>query len=141
MADEGSILPHQQISLGLDLRGGVYLLVGVDLSALMEQDRDNLQEGIRAALNEAGLLNSEIGIAGDAVEVTLPSEDEAERARAVINGLQQSLAITSPADNTLRVVFTEAAPRERTHAPMSQSVEVLRRQLGRATCREQRGQS
>src|SRR3546814_16428967 len=31
MADEGSILPHQQISLGLDLRGGVYLLVGVDL--------------------------------------------------------------------------------------------------------------
>src|SRR3546814_15485514 len=61
MADEGSILPHQQISLGLDLRGGVYLLVGVDLSALMEQDRDNLQEGIRAALNEAGLLNSEIG--------------------------------------------------------------------------------
>src|SRR3546814_4547336 len=49
MADEGSILPHQQISLGLDLRGGVYLLVGVDLSALMEQDRDNLQEGIRAA--------------------------------------------------------------------------------------------
>src|SRR3546814_11644093 len=64
MADEGSILPHQQISLGLDLRGGVYLLVGVDLSALMEQDRDNLQEGISAALTEAGLLNSEIGIVG-----------------------------------------------------------------------------
>src|SRR3546814_20074826 len=89
MADEGSILPHQQISLGLDLRGGVYLLVGVDLSALMEQDRDNLQEGIRAALNEAGLLNSEIGIVGDAVEVTLPIDDEADRARAVLNGLQQ----------------------------------------------------
>src|SRR3546814_2609121 len=84
----------------------------------MEQDRDNLQEGIRAALNEAGLLNSEIGIVGDAVEVTLPSEDEADRARDVINGLQQGLAITSPADNRLRVVFTEAALRERTNAAM-----------------------
>src|SRR3546814_10595267 len=55
MADEGSILPHQQISLGLDLRGGVYLLLGVDLSALVEQDRENLQESIRGALNEAGM--------------------------------------------------------------------------------------
>src|SRR3546814_10308502 len=95
----------------------------------MEQDRDNLQEGIRAALNEAGLLNSEIGIVGDAVEVTLPSEDEADRARDVINGLQQGLAITSPADNRLRVVFTEAALRERTNAAMSQSVEVMRRRI------------
>src|SRR3546814_20068563 len=95
----------------------------------MEQDRDNLQEGIRAALNEAGLLNSEIGIVGDAVEVTLPSEDEADRARDVINGLQQGLAITSPADNRLRVVFTEAALRERTTAAMSQSVAGRRRRI------------
>src|SRR3546814_18745819 len=95
----------------------------------MEQDRDNLQEGIRAALNEAGLLNSEIGIVGDAVEVTLPSEDEADRARDVINGLQQGLAITSPADNRLRVVFTEAALPERTTAAMSPSVEVVPRRI------------
>src|SRR3546814_18041297 len=98
----------------------------------MEQDRDNLQEGIRAALNEAGLLNSEIGIVGDAVEVTLPSEDEADRARDVINGLQQGLAITPPADNRLRVVFTQAALRERTNAAMSQSVEVIRRRIAQS---------
>src|SRR3546814_7550859 len=102
----------------------------------MEQDRDNLQEGIRAALNEAGLLNSEIGIVGDAVEVTLPSEDEADRARDVINGLQQGLAITSPADNRLRVVFTEAALRERTNAAMSQSVEVMRRRIDESGTRQ-----
>src|SRR3546814_16295974 len=102
----------------------------------MEQDRDNLQEGIRAALNEAGLLNSEIGIVGDAVEVTLPSEDEADRARDVINGLQQGLAITSPADNSLRIVFNEAALRERTHAAMSQSVEEMRRRTEASCTRE-----
>src|SRR3546814_12001142 len=102
----------------------------------MEQDRDNLQEGIRAALNEAGLLNSEIGIVGDAVEVTLPSEDEADRARDVINSLQQGLAITSPADNRLRVVLTDAALRDRTNSAMSPSVWVMRRRIDEAGARE-----
>src|SRR3546814_20933377 len=60
MADEGSILPHQQISLGLDLRGGVYLLLGVALSALVEQDRDNLLEAIHGALNEEGTLTPHV---------------------------------------------------------------------------------
>src|SRR3546814_19922221 len=64
------------------------------------------------------------------------SEDEADRARDVINGLQQGLAITSPADNRPRVVFTEAALRERTNAAMSQSAEVMRRRIDESGTRE-----
>lgn len=136
MADEGSILPHQQISLGLDLRGGVYLLLGVDLSALVEQDRENLQEGIRGALNEAGLVESQVGVVGEAVEVTLPPGADASQARSAINALQQGLAIDSPADDTLRVSFTEAVLRERTNAVMAQSVEVMRRRIDETGTRE-----
>src|SRR3546814_8863380 len=138
MADEGSILPHQQISLGLDLRGGVYLLLSVDLSALVEQDRENLQESIRGALNEAGMTESQVGVVGDAVEVTLPPGADAGQARSAINALQQGLVIESPADGTLRVSFTEAALRQRTNAVMAQSVEVMRRRIDETGTRDRK---
>jgi len=136
MADEASIVPHQQISLGLDLRGGVYLLLGVDLSALGQQDRDNLMEGIRGALNEAGMVDSQVGVVGEAVEVTLPAGADTGEARRVITGLQQGLAVESPRDGVLRVSFTEAALRERTTQVMAQSVEVLRRRIDETGTRE-----
>jgi preprotein translocase subunit SecD len=135
LADEGSAIPHQQISLGLDLRGGVYLLIGVDLNYVYEQDRDNLSESIRTALNEAGVGYSEIGVVGDSIEVTLQNPDDAAGARTAINELQSDLAITSQ-DGTLRVGFTEAALQERASAVMAQSVEVMRRRVDETGTRE-----
>lgn len=135
LADEGSILPHQQISLGLDLRGGVYLLVGVDIEYVHEQDRENLAESIRSALNEAGIAYSEIGIVGSAVSVTLQNPDDASAARSTINDLQSGLAIDSQGE-TLRVSFTDAALQERATAVLAQSVEVMRRRIDETGTRE-----
>ncbi|HMA15943.1 MAG: protein translocase subunit SecD [Bacteroidota bacterium] len=136
MADEGSLIPHQQISLGLDLQGGVYLLAGVDLSALKTQDLDNLMDGVRGALNASGAGASEVGVVGDAVEATLPAGADTGAARSAINDLQTGLAIESPADGKLRVTFTDAALRERTTQVMAQTVEVMRRRIDETGTRE-----
>src|SRR3546814_2837713 len=56
-------------------------------------------------------------------EVTLPPGADAGQARSAINALQQGLVIDSPADDTLRVSFTEAALRQRTNAVMAQRSE------------------
>src|SRR3546814_12880181 len=69
-------------------------------------------------------------------EVTLPPGADAGQARSAINALQQGLVIDSPADDTLRVSFTEAALRQRTNAVMAQSVEVMRRRIDETGARE-----
>src|SRR3546814_15451709 len=81
MADEGSILPHQQLSLGQDLRGGVYLLDGVAVSPLVEQGRDNPQAGISAARTEVGQVDSADGLVGKSGRLQLPDRTEEGKSR------------------------------------------------------------
>jgi preprotein translocase subunit SecD len=135
MADEGSILPHQQISLGLDLRGGVYLLAGVDLSFAFDKDRQSLEDGLRGALIEAG-LESEVGTVGDAVEVTLAEATDLSQARSTINAVDTGITVESLDDRRLRVAFTEAALSERANAIMAQAIEVMRRRIDESGTRE-----
>ncbi|MGF1594955.1 MAG: protein translocase subunit SecD [Kiloniellaceae bacterium] len=136
MADAGSMLPHQQISLGLDLRGGVYLLAEVDIDYVYAEDRGNLADSLRTALADAGLRFTEVGVIGDAVEVTLDSAEDLGRARGVINDQQEGLVVGSQGDRTLQVRFSDNALTERAVAVMAQSIEVMRRRIDETGTRE-----
>ena len=136
MADEGSLIPHQQISLGLDLQGGVYLLAGVDLSYVHERDRQSLMDEVGSALNGAGLGAAQVAIAGGAVEVTLPEGADADAARSAIRGQRPDVLIDTAGNGRLRVSLTEVAQRDRANAAMQQAIEVVRRRVDATGTRE-----
>src|SRR5690606_3372906 len=50
-----SWLPARQISLGLDLRGGSYLLLEVDLNAVIKERLESLADGARTRLRQANV--------------------------------------------------------------------------------------
>src|SRR5215471_5767342 len=58
-----SWLPHKQISLGLDLRGGSHLLLEVDMNQVL---RERLNAAVDSARTE--LRNARIGYTGLAVQ-------------------------------------------------------------------------
>lgn len=136
MADEGSLLPHQQVSLGLDLRGGVYLLSQVDLAYAAEKDSQSLADGIRSALNEAGLRFGALGVIGDGVGVTLDNADDVGAARTAIGRVQSGLQIETTGEREIRVTLTDAAVRSRTDEIMNQAIEVMRRRIDETGTRE-----
>ena len=45
-----SILPHRQINLGLDLKGGAYLLLQLDLGAMRKEQLDTTLDAVRTQL-------------------------------------------------------------------------------------------
>jgi preprotein translocase subunit SecD/SecD/SecF fusion protein len=47
--------PWNQVHLGLDLRGGSYLLLQIDFSAVEKQDLNTLEDQVRQAMHAAGL--------------------------------------------------------------------------------------
>ncbi len=55
MRSPGGGIPWRQIHLGLDLRGGSYLLMRVDLDALARERLETLTDQVRQALLKAGL--------------------------------------------------------------------------------------
>lgn len=81
--------PKDKLSLGLDLQGGMYLVLKVDLSALDEKSRtdavDRAVEIIRNRIDEFGVKEPDIIKEGkDRIVVQLPGVSDRERALALI---------------------------------------------------------
>jgi protein-export membrane protein SecD len=86
-----SWLPWQQVHLGLDLRGGSYLLMQVDMNAVVREELNGLVDEARSALLKANLDYVNLGAdpAHDRVTLTLLKPAEADAARAVLAKLIQ----------------------------------------------------
>ena len=79
-----SWLPWQQVHLGLDLRGGSYLLLEVDMAAVARERLDSLADGARTALRGkvTGFQPPQVQPAQNRVVVRInpgPQQDEAVR--------------------------------------------------------------
>ncbi|MEM9279396.1 MAG: protein translocase subunit SecDF, partial [Pseudomonadota bacterium] len=64
-------LPHYQMTLGLDLKGGAHLLMQVDEEKLITERLDALREDVRVKLREANVRGRARTVDERAVEVTL----------------------------------------------------------------------
>ena len=49
-------LPWRQVHLGLDLRGGSYLLLEVDMKAVVKERLDSMVDGVRQALRPGAIF-------------------------------------------------------------------------------------
>src|SRR6185312_7099791 len=58
-------LPHRQVSLGLDLLGGSYLLLQVDVDAVKRERLTNVVDGVRTEMRKQRIAISNLGIEGD----------------------------------------------------------------------------
>jgi SecD/SecF fusion protein len=129
-------VPKRQVNLGLDLRGGSYLLLQIDLSALNKERLDNLLDSTRAALRTAKIPFTSAEIEGGAVHVVLKDPTQSKDASDVLNKMDAGPAgsvatyqITSPASGDFKVALTDAAVRERAEQALDQSVEIVRRRI------------
>src|SRR5690606_29236150 len=136
-------LPHQLINLGLDLRGGSYMLLGLDTASLEKTRLQDLVGEVRDALRNASpsIPYTGLGIQGESVVVNVTRPDDVERARSAVDDLstmiaanqfsalpEQDLAVTADGQR-IAVTVTEAAKLERIQAAVEQSIEIVRRRV------------
>jgi len=134
-------LPKTQMTLGLDLRGGSHLLLEVDTAAVIKDREESLVDSIRTALNGASIRYTGLGIADQAVTVTITDparQDDASRlvrdlgsvvGQGVMSGGVRDILVTSEPAGVLRVTLTEAAIAERRKSAVDQSLEIVRRRI------------
>src|SRR6185312_11800506 len=73
-----SFIPHKQVSLGLDLRGGSYLLLQVDFEAAQRERLNTLIDSVRNALRDAKILYTGLKVDGDKIVFALRDRDRIE---------------------------------------------------------------
>ncbi|MGH6947380.1 MAG: protein translocase subunit SecD [Kiloniellales bacterium] len=129
-------VPSQQISLGLDLRGGSYLLIEVDLEAAARENLENLVDEVRSGLREARIAYTGLGIRGSQVVFQLRDSAQREEAQRIVREIGVDLEVTSADDGTIRVGYSDFAAQQRQRHITEQSLEIVRRRIDATGTRE-----
>ena len=137
-----SWLPARQISLGLDLRGGSYLLLEVDTAAVVKERLESLADATRTRLRQANVGYVNLATQPDERRLTFRLRDagQSEAALAALRELANPVAIgggaTAPdieiaatPDGVVNATISEAALRARASGAVEQSVEIVRRRI------------
>lgn len=136
-------LPKSVLNLGLDLQGGSYLLLEVDVPAMREKRLSNLGEDARTVLSEAGVAVNNISRDGNGVVVTLAEpaqQDMARRSMQALIGLgtngRPDRIVQQQGSDRLRYAFTDDALSAMGPDAVAQSIEVVRRRLDSSGTKE-----
>jgi SecD/SecF fusion protein len=131
-----SWVPTRQVNLGLDLRGGGYLLLQIDMDTLSKERLDGALDSARGALRTAKIPFTSAEIQGNAVHVVLRDPAQTQDALAALNKADPSAQsgadaqqITTVGPGDLKISTTETAMRSRTADVLKQSVEIVRRRV------------
>src|SRR5215469_2979061 len=101
-------LPHRQVSLGLDLLGGSYLLLQVDVDAVMKERLTNLIDGVRTAMRKERIIVSNLGPeGGTAVTFKVRDGGDIEKAREAVRGIDATTQVTTQTDGTVKIQFDQ----------------------------------
>ena len=149
-----SYLPPNVVNLGLDLRGGVHLLVEVQVQEVFEERYRNQRLEMIQALR-AERIRAKSPRSSDHIMIEIIKPEDIQRAAEVLNRIpqplgggiaggfgtggvglgQMDLLITQDAEK-FRVELSEAGKQEITDRTISQSLEIMRRRIDETGTRE-----
>jgi len=128
-------IPHQQVSLGLDLQGGSHLLLEVEVETVVREYLESLVDQVRVELRKARIRYGGLGVEGHAVRVTIREPEKTEDARNLLRVLDPATT-TDVSGDQIRIEMTERAISDRRNAAIQQSIEIVRRRVDETGTRE-----
>ncbi|WP_429167202.1 protein translocase subunit SecD [Aeromonas rivipollensis] len=128
-----SQLGADPIKLGLDLRGGSQLLIGVDVDFVIDNQTKNLVDTLRTRFREASLRGASVmRTAQGALAVTLPDVDGQEGWLTIIKesaGTRQDQWKLSRSGNELKLVLSESERTLLVNNAVTQNLSILKKRI------------
>src|ERR1700745_3563299 len=127
LAQLPSWVPHKQGALGLDLRGGSYLLLQVDVAAAQKERLNSLIDNVRNALRDANIGYTGLEVEGDPITFTIREPDRIDEARQALRKIDPDLTVEIAVDGSGTMRFSTVATEARRRQAGDQSVEIKTR--------------
>lgn len=143
-----SWLPSSAVNLGLDLQGGSYLLLQVDLDQVTRDRAESMVGDIRAAFRKAHIPLTDLNAKDDTVSVRVTDPSRIEEARNLLNSINPAISsavlsvggkqydMTEPGDGLFVLRMTDSFKTTTRQQVLDQSVEVVRRRIDELGTRE-----
>ncbi len=125
-------LGAEPMYLGLDLRGGIHVLIDVDMESATEQALERYSTDIRTLLREKKVRYVRIGREGDAVEVKFNSAEKRDQAYEIIYDEFRSLVMENVDQEGDFLVTAKLSPRENQEVQkfaLQQNITTLRNRV------------
>ena len=130
------------VSLGLDLQGGSYLLLEVELDQAMKDKIENLLADIRVGLRKTGRIPfRDLSANGNSVSVRIMDPSRLSDAQEILKNLNPLVSggvlsvgshaydMTTSTDNVITMKMTDAYKASTSNEILNQSIEVVRRRI------------
>jgi preprotein translocase subunit SecD len=134
-----SWLPWRTVHLGLDLKGGSYLLMEVDMKAVIKERLDGLLDAARQALRPGGIFYQILEAQPEQNRILLRLRDPAksDAAMAALAPLVQhdgpnnapDMVIAAAPDGSITLTLSPVALNARAAGAVQQSIEIVRRRI------------
>jgi preprotein translocase subunit SecD len=129
-------IPHKQVALGLDLRGGSYLLLEVDVAAAQKEHLNAIVDCVRAALRDAKIGYTGLDVQGDAIVFTIRDSNHIADARQALVKLDPELTVTIGGDGAGTMKYSTVATETQRRQAVEQSIEIIRRRIDETGTKE-----
>lgn len=134
-------LPDKTVNLGLDLRGGSYLLLEVDFKSYLKDQLDNVKNDIRAAFRgqqiegQRILYKGGIRTVGDKIIIDMKEPSQIEGVIRIIRDISNEIDVNVN-DMQISVGYNELATDNLRKNVLQQSIEIVRRRVDETGTRE-----
>src|SRR6478752_242543 len=129
-------IPKKQVALGLDLRGGSYLLLHVDVDAAQRERLNSITDSVRNTLRDAHIGYTGLNVEGDAITFTIRDTDRIEEAKRALAKDDPDLVVEIAPDGTGTMKFSTVATETRRRQAVEQSIEIIRRRIDETGTKE-----
>jgi protein-export membrane protein SecD len=141
-------LPTNTVALGLDLQGGSYLLLEVDLAQVQKDQLESLIGDMRSSLRKNRIAFHNVQLGADSVSLEILDPQQFDQAKSLVSALNSTVGgsllgggaknydLLTPGNNVIAMRMTDAYKTETKDNILSQSVEVVRKRIDQLGTRE-----
>jgi SecD/SecF fusion protein len=140
-------VPSSQINLGLDLQGGSYLLLEVDMPGVVKERLETIRGDIRAALRRARINYTGLDAARESVSLHITDLSQLDAARKILKDIaappgtflglgSAQYDLTDDGMGNFSFRISPAYQRQMQTQIVTQSIEVVRRRIDALGTRE-----
>ncbi len=129
-------IPHKQVNLGLDLRGGSYLLLQVEVAAAQTEQLNSIIDNVRDALLTEKIGYKDLSVQDNAIVFTISDQSRIDDARTALAKIDQALTVDIGPNGAGKIQFSSQATDQRRSQDIEQSIEIIRRRIDETGTKE-----
>ncbi|MFI4983932.1 MAG: protein translocase subunit SecD [Rickettsiales bacterium] len=129
-------LPNKRVNLGLDLRGGAYILLDVDMNSYQKEQNNTSIEQIRIKLREQKITASNFQILNNQIIFSVTDHSDINKAIQAVQSALGLLFKVETNDTQITITPDDSYIKNMKNEMMAQTIEIVRRRIDESGTKE-----